>query len=246
MAEATTKAPEATTGKTKDPLTLFREHAVFPEFPVQKYLLDERLSKARQLATEHFLSIQTDAHVPFQRFQEFLNAEELTVRDNNKQALNEVVLSKLQTLTLPVSRPEHVTDEAFHMFQGQYMDAKTWFCDMYPGFEVYWSEAVLHYVQNWVSEGGVHVHLSKATECYLAAIGAREVPILLKALNEQRSELIVQEHVRKRLAYWNQTLSHSIVKLSTLVHTHSRESSDREQVKEAYQLIQKLLDEFSQ
>ena len=229
-------------------MALFREHAVFPEFPVQKYLLDEKLREARQLATEHFLSIQTDAHVPFKRFQEFLNAEELTVRDNNKQALYDVVVSKLKTLTLPVSRPQHVTSDAFNTFETQYNEAKSWFCDMYPGFEMYWSETVLKYVQTWVSqtEAGVDVHLAEATETYLSTIGTREVPILLKALDEQRSELIVQEHVRKRLAYWNQTLVHTIVKLSTLVHTHSRESSDREQVKEAYQLIQKLLDEFSQ
>ena len=227
-------------------MALFWEHAVFSDLPVQKYLLDEKLREARQLATEHFLSIQTDAHVPFKRFQEFLNAEELTVRDNNKQALYDVVLSKLRTLTLSVSRPQHVTIS--NTFETQYNEAKIWFCDMYPGFEMYWSETVLKYVQNWVSqtEAGVDVHLAEATETYLSTIRTREVPILLKALDEQRSKLIVQEHVRKRLAYWNQTLIHSIVKLSTLVHTHSHESSDREQVKEAYQLIQKLMYEFSQ
>ena len=240
MAEATTKAPEATTGKTKDPLTLFREHAVFPEFPVQKYLLDERLSKARQLATEHFLSIQTDAHVPFQRFQEVLNAEELTVRDNNKQALNEVVLSKLQTLTLPVSRPEHVTNEAFHMFQGQYMDAKTWFCDMYPGFEVYWSEAVLQHVQNWVTQAGTEVHLAEATQAYLATIGARELSSLLKALDEQRSKLVIQEHAKKRLVDQTWKLTHAIFKLSFPV-------LDTEQVMdEAHQLVRQVMKELSE
>lgn len=221
----------------EDPLSMFREEAKFPEFPVQKYLLEEKLSRARQLATEHFLSIQTDAHVPFQRFQEFLNAEELTVRDTNKEALYEVVLSKLQTLTLHESRSQHVTDAAFSTFEGQYNEAKTWFCDMYPGFEMCWSEAVL---QNWVSKAGVDVHLAEETEAYLAAIGSREVPMLLKALDEQRSELLIQKHVRKRLVDQNWKLIHSIFKLS-FPGPNSEQILD-----EAHQLVRQIIKELSE
>ena len=225
---------------TRDPLILFKEEAEFPKFPVQKYLLEERLSKARQLATEHFLSIQTDAHVPFQRFQEYLNAEELTVRDNNKQALYEVVLSKLKTLTVPVSGPQHVSTEAFRTFERQYNEAKTWFCEMYPGFEVYWSEAVLHYVQNWVNQAGTEVHLAEATQAYLATIGAREVSSLLKALDEQRSKLVIQEHAKKRLADQTWKLIHSIFKLSF-------SALDTEQVlDEAHQLVCQVMKELSE
>lgn len=137
-----------------------------------------------------------------------------------------MVFSKLQTLV----------DTAFNSFEAQYNEAKTWFCGMYLGFELHWSEAVLHYVQNWVTQ-------AEATETYLCTIGTREIPILLKALDEQRCELLIQEHARKRLAYWNQTLGHTIVKLSTLV---TLGTGDKQTVKEAYELIQKVVDESSQ
>lgn len=193
----------------KDSFKLFTQHAVFEEFPVQKFVLDEKLATARQLAINHFLSVHTSLHVPSKEFEEALNIEELTIRETNKQALYNMVHAKLQTLRLNDSLPQHVSTQAYDMFENQYNEAKTWFCGTYPGFEIYWSEAVLFYVQNWVSQVGVDVHLAEATESYLSAIGAREVSSVLQAMDRQRSELLIQKHAQKRLAGLHQALIQS-------------------------------------
>lgn len=175
-------------------IALFKEKAAFDHFPVQKCLLDDWLSAARQLATKHFVA--TEGNLVFKEaFEEALHAEELLIRKTNKLALYDMVYWRLKMLQMSESRPQHVTDEAFTAFETQYNDAKSWFCQVFPGFEVYWSEAVVNFIQNWVSKEGVHVHLAEATEAYLAAIGAKETRVLLQALDDQRSELLMQKYV---------------------------------------------------
>ena len=170
-------------------VALFKEKAVFDNFPVQKCLLDDRLSAARYLSMEHFVASQGGLGSR-KAIEDALNAEELLIRKTNKLALFDMVYGRLKMLQMSESRPQHVTDDAFAAFETQYNDAKTWFCQVFPGFEVDWSEAVVNFIQNWVSKAGVQVHLAEATEAYLAAIGAKETRVLLQALDDQRSELL--------------------------------------------------------
>lgn len=125
----------------------------------------------------------------------FEQTEEWAEREANKVSLYAIVRAELSTLMSSASR-----DMDDNTFEQRYEDAKIAFCKKYPDFAIYWSEAVVDLLHNWVL-----LH-SDNRNSRLFAVGSQESLYLLQTVDMQRQELFAQTQALKRLSEFNSTV----------------------------------------
>lgn len=132
----------------------------------------------------------------------FEQTDEWAEREANKVSSYAMVRAELSALMSNTS--DDVDDNTFEQL---YENAKIAFCKKYPDSAIYWSEAVVDLLHNWVLLD------TDNRNSRLFAVGSQESLFLLQTVDMQRQELYAQTQAMMKLSEFNITVLKSNVNI---------------------------------